>query len=105
MFIQSFKGGAGRNYHLQDKSLPTQQQVAEIAPHFHNILDRREVMLSKGWLQGENQESGFDAFMSHLGKGSCKENMAFQAYSMFVIFEKEKHGCGFTSSLGPDETF
>ena len=44
MFIQKFKGGAGRNYHLQDKSLPTPQQVAGIAPHFHNILDRGEVV-------------------------------------------------------------
>lgn len=52
MFIQRFKGGAGRNYHLQDKSLPTTPPARSrnrSAPHFHNILDRGEVMLSKWW--------------------------------------------------------
>lgn len=52
MFIQRFKGGAGRNYHLQDKSLPTTPPARSrnrSAPHFHNILDCGEVMLSKWW--------------------------------------------------------
>lgn len=35
MFILSFKGGAGRNYHLQDKSLPTTPWQVAAIPLLH----------------------------------------------------------------------
>lgn len=64
-----FKGGAGGNYHLRDKSLPTTpQQVAAIpfTLHLHNILDRREVVLGKckDCMVIVSPGKGFDTFMS-----------------------------------------
>lgn len=50
--LEGFKGGAGGNYHLQDKSVPTTPPVSSSSSspcslHLHNISGRGEVVLGK----------------------------------------------------------